>query len=255
MRQVARNFLNIPAFSPSLALLQAQVFLYFFNEKTLSVLSVFGFATNIIVIAAGSVLLMWLGELITEFGVGNGVSLIIFAGIIADFRRLFPESLRHMTRRNFLFISLSLLWHLSSFTLSSIVTEAERPVPVTYAKQVRGQKVYGGVSTYIPLRVNQAGVIPIIFALSILLFPQMIFNFLASSANAVLQKISIVGLSIVNNHGSTIAVISFSFLFSLISTRPSLSTRLLFRKIYSEAVLLSLEFVPDIRPRNICLKS
>ena len=71
-----------------------------------------------------------------------------------------------------------------------VVTEAERPIPVTYAKRVRGMKMYGGGSTYLPLRVNQAGVIPIIFALSILLFPQMIGNFLASSTNSIVMKIS-----------------------------------------------------------------
>src|ERR1019366_5122566 len=80
-----------------------------------------------------------------------------------------------------------------------VVTEAERPIPVTYAKRVRGNKVYGGVSTYLPLRVNQAGVIPIIFALSLLVFPQMIFQYLASSTNAMLHQISTVGLSVVNN--------------------------------------------------------
>lgn len=71
-----------------------------------------------------------------------------------------------------------------------VITEAERPIPITYAKRVRGAKVYGGVSTYLPLRLNQAGVIPIIFALSILLFPQMIFNFLHNVNNATFQSVS-----------------------------------------------------------------
>src|SRR3989338_71721 len=138
--------------------------------------------TNILVIAAGAMLLMWIGELITEFGVGNGVSLLIFAGIVAAI----PSAISQ-----FIFsFDISQLPAYIGFAIASVVivagvvyiTEAERPIPVTYARRVRGMKVMGGVSTYLPLRVNQAGVMPIIFALSILLFPQMIATFLAKSS-------------------------------------------------------------------------
>src|SRR3989344_3532622 len=138
--------------------------------------------TNVMVIAAGALLLMWIGELITEFGVGNGVSLLIFAGIVAAI----PGAVSQ-----FIFsFDVSQLPAYIGFAAVALlitagvvyVTEAERPIPVTYARRVRGTKVLGGISTYLPLRVNQAGVIPIIFALSFLLFPQMIATFIAKSS-------------------------------------------------------------------------
>ncbi|MBI5456784.1 preprotein translocase subunit SecY [Candidatus Kaiserbacteria bacterium] len=144
-------------------------------------LDLLGTATNVFVIAAGSLLLMWIGELITEFGVGNGVSLIIFAGIVSSI----PAAVAQAT---FSF-DISQLPAYIAFLAAAVaitagvvfITEAERPVPVTYARRVRGMKVLGGISTYLPLRVNQAGVIPIIFALSLILFPQMIATFLSRS--------------------------------------------------------------------------
>jgi len=143
-------------------------------------LDLFSLITNIMIITGGAVLLMWLGELITEFGIGNGVSLIIFAGIVS---RL--PSLINQTAFSFNQADIPMYAFFAAITLAAIyavvyVTEAERPVAVTYAKRVRGNKVYGGVSTYIPLRLTQAGVIPIIFALSILLFPQLILKFLST---------------------------------------------------------------------------
>src|SRR6185503_6861202 len=122
------------------------------------------------------------GELITEFGVGNGVSLIIFAGIVSRI----PNDLGQLI---FAFDPAQIPAYLGFLVAACViiagvvfVTEAERPIPVTYARRVRGMKVMGGISTYLPLRVNQAGVIPIIFALSILLFPQMIATFLSHSS-------------------------------------------------------------------------
>lgn len=136
--------------------------------------------TTIVTITAGSILLMWIGELITEFGIGNGMSLIIFSGIVAGLpvgisQVLFSYDASQIpTLIAFVFVALAIIFGVV------IITEAERPIPITYAKQVRGNKVYGGTSTYLPLRVNQSGVIPIIFALSILLLPQMFINFLGS---------------------------------------------------------------------------
>src|SRR3989338_2883258 len=130
---------------------------------------------------------MWLGELMTEFGIGNGVSMIIFAGIVARIPTILSQSIitfdvsQIPVYIGFVVIAVVIVLGVV------IVTEAERPIPITYAKRVRGNKVYGGVSTYLPLRVNQAGVIPIIFALSILLFPQLILNFLASASNVFIH--------------------------------------------------------------------
>src|SRR3989344_2416364 len=176
--------------SVPLALLQAFGFIILLqNQGVLGTLPLFGLIVNVLVIAAGSVLLMWIGEVITEFGIGNGVSLIIFAGIVAALpsganQILFSYDPSQIPLYiGFVIAALAIIFAVV------IVTEAERPIPVTYAKRVRGNKVYGGVSTYLPLRVNQAGVIPIIFALSILLFPQMIFNFLSQATNPTLQMV------------------------------------------------------------------
>ncbi len=160
------------------------------RQGVLTYLSITDKITDLVVIIAGSLLIMWLGELITEFGIGNGVSLIIFAGIVSAL----PG---HVSQLLFTYDPSQLPVYIAFVAASLVViaavvfvTEAERPIPVTYAKQVRGLKVFGGSSTYIPLRVNQAGVMPIIFALSILLFPQLIANALATVNNVALQKIS-----------------------------------------------------------------
>lgn len=142
-------------------------------------LSLFELIVNVIIIVGGATLLLWIGELITEFGIGNGVSLIIFAGIVATIPRVIGQTIFSYNPAQLPFYILFVA--IAIFIVYSVVfvTEAERPVAVTYAKRVRGNKMYGGVSTYLPLRLTQAGVIPIIFALSILLFPQLIFNLLS----------------------------------------------------------------------------
>ena len=125
-----------------------------------------------------------------------------------------------------------------------VVTEAERPVPVTYAKRVRGSKVYGGISTYLPLRVNQAGVIPIIFALSILLLPQMVLNFLQTIPNPLLSSIASVGLSILSNSWLyAIMYFVFVFLFTYFYTAVTFDPDSI-----SENLQKSGAFVPGVRP-------
>jgi len=139
----------------------------------------------IITITAGTLVLMWLGELISEKGIGNGVSLLIFAGIVVDI----PNSIRQTIitwdpsklPSYILFFAMALL----IITAVVLITEGRRNIPVSYAKRVRGRRVYGGVSTYLPLNINPAGVIPIIFALSILLLPGMIASFLSGNTGPV----------------------------------------------------------------------
>jgi preprotein translocase subunit SecY len=164
-----------------LAFIQAFGFLILLSRQGIVTnLDLFTFVTNVTVIAAGSILLMWIGELITEFGIGNGISLLIFAGIVASLPTIAGQLFFSFDPSQ---IPLYLGFAVAAAVVTAavvIMTEAERPVPITYAKQQRGERTYGGVSTYLPLRVNQAGVIPIIFALSILLFPQMILNFIVT---------------------------------------------------------------------------
>jgi preprotein translocase subunit SecY len=207
-------------------------------------LGFFGLITNVLVIAAGSILLMWIGELITEFGIGNGVSLIIFAGIVASL----PSTISQLI---FTFDVSQVPLYLGFIAVGLfitagvvVVTEAERPIPITYAKRVRGMKVYGGISTYLPLRVNQAGVIPIIFALSILLFPQMVFNFLANINSVLISSVSNFILGILAN-GWVYAglyfllVFAFTYFYTAVTFDPdSIATNL----------QKSGAFVPGVRP-------
>ena len=146
---------------------------------------------DIIIVSTASVFLMWLGELITEQKLGNGISLIIFSGIVIGFPRQIMQTVisTDPTRipNMIAFFAIALLMVVGVVFIS----RGERRIPVSYAKQVRGTKIYGGASTYLPLKINQAGVIPIIFALSILMFPQMISQFLANSQSPFILKIAL----------------------------------------------------------------
>ncbi len=214
------------------------------SQNILVNLSLFDKITNVVVVIAGSILLMWIGELISEFGIGNGVSILIFAGIVA---RLPGEVGQLLFTFDPSQIPLYLLFVAAGALLIAgvvVVTEAERPVPVTYAKRVRGMKMYGGGSTYLPLRVNQAGVIPIIFALSILLFPQMIGALLSKSSNAILHKIS-VALSSFSQTSVLYAVLYFIlvFLFTYFYTAVTFDPESLSTNLQKNGA-----FIPGIRP-------
>jgi preprotein translocase subunit SecY len=175
-----------------LAVIQAVSFLLILERQgVVSSLGPVAFAINVLVVTAGSVLLMWIGELISEYGLGNGVSILIFAGIVAALPTQASQLAFSFDTTQ---IPLYLAFLIGGFVVIAAVvalTEAERPVGVTYAKRVRGLKfVSGGGSTYLPLRLNQSGVIPIIFALSLLLIPQMFASFFATSSVPLLASMS-----------------------------------------------------------------
>jgi preprotein translocase subunit SecY len=210
-----------------LAVLQGFGFLSLLQSQgVIAGLSPFQFIVNVVLIVAGSMLLMWIGELVTEYGIGNGVSIIIFAGIVAGI----PQTISQL---GYAFTDPSQLPLYMGFVLIAIgviyavvlMTEAERPVPITYAKQSRGTKTYGGTTSYLPLRLNQAGVIPIIFALSILLFPQMVLNILSAfnlpwvpgaieKVNAILANQMIYGAAYF------ILVFLFTFFYTAVTFDP-----------------------------------
>ncbi len=186
---------------------------YLQRSGVLANLSVMDMVVNVLVVTAGSVLLMWIGELISEFGIGNGVSLIIFAGIVTRLPTLLGQlSLTFTTAQlpTYLFLVI-----FSFLVIAGVVfiSEAERPVPVTYAKRVTGSTVSGGVSTYLPLRLNQAGVMPIIFATSILIFPQMILKVVATLASNPLLKSFATTANDWLSNDTTHAVLYFFFVF------------------------------------------
>ncbi len=144
----------------------------------------FGFSlSSIIILTAGTIFMMWLGEQITERGIGNGISMIIFIGIVARFPTALLDEYQLVSSgaRN-LIIEL-VIFVLMAFIVAGVVlvTQGTRRIPVQYAKRVVGRKVYGGVTQYIPMRVNTAGVMPIIFAQSIMFIPQIVFSFFPDS--------------------------------------------------------------------------
>jgi preprotein translocase subunit SecY len=200
-----------------LALLQSYGLLVLLSrQQVLGDIGFFGYLTNMVVATAGSLLLMWLGELITEKGIGNGISLIIFAGIVSSIPSAIQQELFNFSADK---IPAYLAFLVASLVVIAgvvIISEGQRNIPVSYAKRIRGQRMYGGVSTHLPLRVNQAGVIPIIFAISLLLFPGLIGSFLAGAANPVLQKISVFLLGILNNqllYGAIYFTLVFAFTY------------------------------------------
>jgi preprotein translocase subunit SecY len=228
-----------------LAFVQAFGFIILLQKQAiLPHLDLFPLITDIVVIIGGSMLMMWIGELMTEFGVGNGISMIIFAGIVARLPQDISQALFTFDKSQIPLYALFLVIGLVIIYGVVVVTEAERPVPVTYAKRVRGNKVYGGVSTYLPLRLNQAGVIPIIFALSILLFPQLIFNFLANAHNAVIANIShaIVGF-LANQWFYGISYFFLVFLFTYFYTAVTFDPEQISTNLQKNGA-----FIPGIRP-------
>lgn len=199
---------------------------------------------NILVIVAGAVLVTWIGELITEFGIGNGVSILIFAGIVASLPGAIKQTLfaadasQIPTIIAFVAVAIAITYGVV------VMTEAERPVPVTYARQVRGGSSRNSAQSYIPLRVNSAGVMPIIFALSILLIPQMIGNFLIGVDSSVAQSIAGAMNSFVNNqlaYGITYFV--FVFLFTYFYTAVTFEPDSVAKNLQRNGA-----FVPGIRP-------
>jgi preprotein translocase subunit SecY len=146
----------------------------------------------LLTMTAGTMLLVWMGELITEFGIGNGVSIIIFGGIVASL----PASILSLVQgesvtQNVVGTVMFIIIGLITIVGIVIVNEGQRRIPVHHAKRVRAGRMYGGNTTFIPLKVNSAGMIPLIFAVSILVFPGLIAQFLSTSSNETLRNFAI----------------------------------------------------------------
>lgn len=183
-----------------------------------------------IVLTAGTALLMWLGEQLTEHGVGNGISIIIFAGIIASF----PTVINQMITTEFsdvssgtLFLSLlkfaAIIIVIIAITVGVIfVQQAVRRVPVQYAKRVVGRKMYGGQSTHIPLKVNAAGMIPIIFALSLLLFPPTIASFWRGNivADWIINNLNYTSGASIGVVLYVLLIIGFTYFYTFVQINP-----------------------------------
>ncbi|KND50285.1 MAG: preprotein translocase, SecY subunit [Parcubacteria bacterium C7867-007] len=225
-----------------IAIMQSVAFLSLLeSQNVLLTLTPFAFAINVFLAAAGSLLLMWIGELITEFGIGNGVSLIIFAGIIAGLpaavsQAIFTASVENIPAYlGFLALAIAVVYSVV------LVSEAERSIPIAYARQVRGGV---NATTYLPIRLLQAGVIPIIFALSLLLLPQMAFSALDAMGVFGAAGLTAAYTAFVNNqfaYGAAyfLLVIMFTFFYTTITFEP---------KRVADNLQKSGAFVPGVRP-------
>lgn len=211
------------------------------RQNAIADLAWFPMLTNVIVITAGAVLVMWIGELITEFGVGNGISLLIFAGIVARLPGAISNLAFQFTRDQLFLYAGFIVAAIAIVYGIVVVTEAKRPIPITYSKE-RGQGGDQNVSTYLPLKLNQAGVMPIIFGLSIMLFPQMIINFLGygPQAGGVIGVIqTIYQNDVVYAAVYFVLVFAFTFFYTAITFEP---------ESVAENLQKSGAFIPGVRP-------
>lgn len=230
-----------------LAILQAYAMIKLLNSSALPIitdLSFFRLATIIVTITAGSMFLMWIGELISEKKVGNGISLLIFAGIVSGF----PGILRTV----FINYNPADLYMFLLFAAVAILTvvgvvfinEGQRNIPVNYAKQVRGNQMYGGNTTHLPLRVNMSGVIPIIFAISLVVFPTLIAQFFTYAKTPWIANFAVKVITLFQNqlfYGIVyfLLVFGFTYFYTAVIFHP---------QKMSENLQKQGGFIPGIRP-------
>jgi len=148
------------------------------GKNIITNLNILQLSATIITMTAGCIFLMWIGELISEKKIGNGISLIIFAGIVSGLPLALQQTFISFDSAQFVNLVIFAILGLITIIGVVIITEGQRNIPISYARRIRGNKMYGGSNTFLPLRVNQAGMIPIIFAISIVLFPPIVASFL-----------------------------------------------------------------------------
>lgn len=195
---------------------------YFRNSGAMADASVMSMIIVILSLTAGTACLMWIGELITEKGIGNGISLIIFAGIVSRI----PGGIAYLIEyaqqgvMNIVFILIFLIVALAAIICVIIVNQGERRVLVQYAKRVVGRKMYGGQSTHIPIKVNSAGVIPVIFAMSLMFFPGTIASFFPDNAVASWISQNFSFDNVAYNLIYAVLIIFFTYFYSSITFNP-----------------------------------
>lgn len=216
------------------------------GSAVIGVLTPFEWFITLLSVTAGTMVMMWIGEWITEYNIGNGISLIIFAGIVARLPSQIPQ-FRANIETGTLNLPTVIGFVIIVFLVIAgvvLITEAQRNIPVSYAKRVRGNKLYGGVSTHLPLRLNTAGVIPIIFAISIMLFPGIIANFLAQANNAAVSGFAHKVTALFNNQtfygiAYFVLVVLFTYFYTAVVFNPD---------EVAENIQRQGGFVPGLRP-------
>lgn len=215
------------------------------SQSIISLLSPLSLISFIVTMIAGTMFLVWLGELISEKGVGNGISILIFAGIVGRAPVVFGQTITTITAENITNIATFLIMGLIVIASIVIMNEATRRITVYYAKRVRGNKIYGGQSTHLPLRLNQAGVIPIIFAVSLVLLPSLLANYLSASKNIVIHNLAASLSSVFNPEGIFynglyfLLVVGFTYFYTAVIFNP---------KKIAEEIQKYGGFIPGIRP-------
>lgn len=215
------------------------------NQNIISTLPPLNLLGLVATMTAGTIFLMWLGELVSENGIGNGISMLIFAGIVGRFPVSIGQTAAIFEPGNLfnfvIFISMSV----AVIATIVIVNESTRQIRVAYAKRIRGRRMYGGQDTYLPLRLNQAGVIPIIFAISLILLPSMIGNFLRAVPNPTVANLAGSLANIFNPGGGVynvtyfLLVVGFTYFYTAVIFNPV--------KIADEIKKYG-GFIPGIRP-------
>jgi len=218
-----------------LALLQSQ--------NIIGSLGTVGLISYLTTVIAGAVFLMWLGELINEKGIGNGISLLIFAGIVARLPSALMQTISTWDPQKAPLYLAFLVIALAMIALVVLVNESRRNIPVSYAKQIRGRKVYGGTSSYLPINVNPAGVLPVIFASAFLMFPQVLTQLLAQGGGffaTLNQKVAwFLGNPWLYGSAFFLLVVAFTFFYTMITFDP---------EQISSNLQSSGGFIPGVRP-------
>ena len=236
------RWLSVP-----LAVMQSYGMITILRRSSYSILgdvSPFDLMAMIITITAGTVFLMWIGELITEKKIGNGISLLIFAGIVSSLPQIIQQTVVTFDpSKLFLLIGFSIIALITVIGVV-IINEGQRKIPVQYARQVRGNRSYGGTSTHLPLRVNMAGVIPIIFAISVVIFPTMIAQFFIHAKTAWVANFAEWTIGIFNNQ-LFYAILYFLLVFAF----TYFYTEVIFHPTQiAENLQKQGGFIPGIRP-------
>ncbi len=234
------RYLTVP-----LAALQAYGFLALLSSQNVLTtpfdLASFETLTQIVTLTAGSIILMFLGELITEKGIGNGISFIIFAGIVS---RVPSAVIAFVNNPDIASLVALAVVGIAAVAVIIYIQEGQRRIPIQYASRVRGRRLYQGGQTFLPLRVNQAGVIPIIFAVSILLFPVQIAQYFTTSQITIVKDIA---TAIVNFFSNTLVyaslyfflTVGFTYFYTAFTFKPDET---------AEQLRKNGGFIPGIRP-------
>lgn len=215
------------------------------NQSIITTLTPLTLITMVVTMTAGTILAMWFGEMITEYGIGNGISLLIFAGIVGRLPVALGQAATTVTAEGVTNIIVFAVLAILVIAATVFVNEAVRRITVHYARRIRGNKVYGGNTSYLPLRVNQAGVIPIIFAVSLVLVPNLVGGFLQQTKNPSLAGLGRFLAGVFNPNAASyniiyfLLVIGFTYFYTAITFNP--------KKIADEIQKYG-GFIPGIRP-------